>query len=131
MKKILILCLTMALLCVGCSEDSRSKKKGSGIKTSAATDKSDGEQDSNSETEAAVTTNNTIITTETSGEEKEFIVTEQNEENITTAVSSVSTAKTPEKTHINTTAKSVEKPTEATTTETKSEVIELPFVPIG
>ncbi len=135
MKRILILCLTFALLCVGCTDDSHSKKD-SGIETSNAAD----ESDRNSETETVVTTN----TAETSGEEKEFIVTEPNEENITTAVSRmpvlkpdqtktetavspVSTTKTPAKTYIAATAQADEK----TTAETKSEVIELPFVPIG
>ncbi len=146
MKKIPILCLTVALFCVGCSDDSQSKMESSGIETSATTDRFDDEQESDSETTAA--TNNLAIITEISCDEKEFIVTEPNEESTATTVSTtynlkpnqsktettvspVSTTETPAKTYIITTTQVVEKTTETTTAETESGVIELPFVPIG
>lgn len=139
MKKIICLCF-IALLCVGCSSEPMNKTENSDIETTV-TSSFDDKQNRNSETETAVTTSNLIIITETVADEKEFIVTEPDIENIQTDVSTTSDSKpnqpvtstdvsTVAIAETNVTTQATEKLTETTTTETKSGVIELPFVPV-
>ena len=172
MKKFLSLCIATVLLCVGCSDNNKKETESdSDIEASVVTNHSEDIRGINSEAETTavetITSKNTVPTTvkiQTTEicDEKEFIITEKNEEKIdtpvstkpnvkqnqtvtSTAVSSSFTTKTPAKTHtttvVNTTVRILtttvtqmpEKQPETTAkTEvpTKSDVIELPFVPI-
>lgn len=168
MKKFLNLCIATVLLCVGCSDNTKKEtESNSDIEVSAAADNFDGEQKNVSETSTTSTAvitdsdaeKNTVKTTEMPIDEKEFIITEKNEEKINTPVSTKpniesdhsivstadlltsaadTTAKTYTTTVVNTTVRipttivtqMPEKQPETTAAETKSGIIELPFVPI-
>lgn len=169
MKKFLSLCIATVLLCVGCSDNTKKETESdSDIEASVVTNHSEDIRGINSEAETTavktITSKNTVPTTvkiQTTEifDEKEFIITEKNEEKINTPVSTKpniepdhsivstavlptsdanTTAKTYTTTVVNTTVRiptttvtqMPEKQPETTASKTKSGIIELPFVPI-
>lgn len=169
MKKFTSLCITATLILVGCSDNTKNKTESSSdIEASVVTDNFDGEQKNMPETNTTTTAKvsyeesenisktvttapNPVKTTEMPIDEKEFIVTEKNEEKINAPVSTepnikpnqsivsttvlptslpTSATNTTAKTYTTTVTQMPEKQPETTEAETKSGIIELPFVPV-
>ena len=145
MKRIAIACIIAVLLC-GCNEN----PKNTNDEKSEMTRHSEDSLETSSETAATenTTTENIVtenvtsrttenkhetvsatVSTEKSSNDKEFVVTEKIEKK--TETTTTENDNIPPNTTTSTTVDTTQKSEETTVLETKQDVIELPFVPVG